>query len=110
VDWILLSCSCYPGHEDCCHQQAAVCNRCCFGETFVERCKVNNVVGGEAGVEGLTEIVDYWEERQLDEATEICFDIVVGDDVVFVVDAVEGLNGIVAGGDCYEGWQLYAVT
>ena len=100
MDWILLSCSCYPGHEDCCHQQAAVCNRCCFGETFVERCKVNNVVGGEAGVEGLTEIVDYWEERHLDETTEICVDVAV----------VEDLNGIVAGGDCYEGWQLYPVT
>ncbi len=54
VDWVLLSCSCYPEHEDCCHQQAAVSNRYCFGETFVERCKVDDDVGGDAGVEGQT--------------------------------------------------------
>ncbi len=54
VDLVLLSCSCYPGHEDCCYKLAAASNRCCFGETFVERCKVNNVVGGDADVEGQT--------------------------------------------------------
>ncbi len=108
MDWVLLSYSCYPEHEDCCYQLAAASNRCCFGETFVERCKVDDDVGGDAGVEDLHEIVDYWEERHLDEITEICVDVAVV--VWIVVDAVEDLNGIVAGGDCYEGWQLYAVT
>ena len=63
LDWVLLSCSCYPGHEDCCYKLAALSNRCCFGETFVGRCKVSNVEGGDADVEDLTEIVGCWEER-----------------------------------------------
>ena len=54
VDWVLLSCSCYSGHEDCCYKVAALSNRYCFGETFVERCKADDVVGGNAGVEGQT--------------------------------------------------------